>query len=87
MDEQFARNIARLGGRYNGAEAKGSSFSGLDEEEQTDTSLWEGAALRMTASRLQERDHAVAVAEHKKAANVLQTHEVRSRCGSMGTRP
>lgn len=55
MDEVFAANIMRLGGRYKGTELEGHSASGFDEEDHIDTKMFEKVENRMTQQRKQVR--------------------------------
>lgn len=74
MDEDFARNIMRLGSNYKGTEAHAGSRSGFDEEEEVDMKMFERREDKMTAMRRQERDKQVAVNEHKKWMAMMQTN-------------
>jgi len=68
MDEVFARNVVRLGGRYKGAEFSGltGSRAGFDEEEDVDTKMYQGTEARMTQAKLREKERASAVAAHQR---------------------
>ena len=63
MDEQFARNLSRLGSRYKGAEFKtvNGSSAGADEDDFTgdngiDMKLYNSAANRLTDAEAYKRE-------------------------------
>ena len=60
MDEQFARNIARVGSRYKGTESKRSSTTGADEEDAVDTNMYRSQRLTAVASQQREQSRQVA---------------------------
>jgi len=64
MDEDFARNVVRLGGRFKGSEqAKGGSRAGADEDDDIDNTmkLYQGVSSRVTAAELQQRQRQQAI--------------------------
>lgn len=62
MDEAFARNMARLKGRYRGLETgPQGSRSGFDEEDDMDMSMYAGADQRMTDKRFEEHQRQVPI--------------------------
>ena len=64
MDEQFARNVARVGSRYKGTESKNSHATGADEDEMMDTTMYQ--TQRLTAVASQQREHSRQVAHFDK---------------------
>ena len=70
MDDVYARNILRLGGRFKGAEEKASSKSGFDEEEEIDTRMYEDAANRMTERKRQEVERSRAISDHNRMSKM-----------------
>lgn len=67
MDEVFARNISRLGGRFKGTEdKKGGSRAGMDEEEEVDMKMYQNVNERVTSTRLIEMQKNKAVAEERR---------------------
>jgi hypothetical protein len=66
MDEVFARNISRLGGRFKGTEDKAGSRAGMDEEEEVDMKMYQNVDERVTSRRLIEIQKNKAVAEEKR---------------------
>ena len=78
MDEQYARNVARIGSRYRGAEfARGHGASmGADEEDYTgveggaDMSMFQDPSARLTDAARAQRDRARQVAKHDRESSV-----------------
>jgi hypothetical protein len=60
MDEQFARNVARVGSRYRGTESKNSHATGADEDEVVDTTMYQTQRLTAVASQQREQSRQVA---------------------------
>ena len=72
MDEQFARNIARVGSRYMGTESKWSSTTGADEEVAVDTNMYR--SQRLTALASQQRE------QSRQMAQFDQQNSITSKC-------
>lgn len=71
MDEVFARNISRLGGRFKGTEDKGGSRAGRDEEEEVDMKMYQNMDERVTSKRLIEIQKNKAVGEERRHSSMM----------------
>ena len=81
MDEQFARNISRLGSRYKGQEFKNvnGSSAGADEDEFTgdngiDMKLYQSSKNRLTDKELYQREMS------RQVARAGKEQSITSRC-------
>ena len=72
IDDIHAKNIVRLGGRYKGTELGGNSASGMDEEDQVDTKMFETPDARMTQKMQKERGLKKAISESNKWDRIAQ---------------